>query len=152
MSRSHGMTGTPIYRVYRAMLTRCYYPSDTNYKWYGAKGICVCDRWRGAGGFERWLADMGPRPDGMTLDRKDPRGDYEPDNCRWATTRTQSINRTNNRHLTAFGRTQTLHEWCEETGLRHNTVLERLKRGWTVEESLSLDKSYKNRWQERAAV
>jgi len=78
---------------------RCYAPHDVAWRYYGGRGITVCEQWRsesygGApGAFERFLADMGERPDGTTLDRIDVDGSYKPSNCRWASARTQSANR-----------------------------------------------------------
>lgn len=71
------------YKAWRDMKERCYNPKKQNYKWYGGRGITVCERWRSS--FAAFLADMGPCPPGLTLDRKDPNGHYEPDNCRWTT-------------------------------------------------------------------
>jgi hypothetical protein len=86
----------PEYRVYRQMLDRCYLTTAQNHRYYGAKGIKVCQRWKiGDGsrtGFECFISDMGPRPDGLTLDRIDPEKNYEPSNCRWATWQTQRTN------------------------------------------------------------
>lgn len=82
-------TKKPEYRVYRQMLDRCYLPSALNYPWYGGKGVSVCDRWRqgaeGLTGFQAFMADMGERPEGLTLERNNPFENYGPDNCRWAT-------------------------------------------------------------------
>lgn len=90
-------TRKPEYQVYRQMLDRCYLPSAQNFPWYGGKGVEVCDRWRcgedGRTGFQCFMQDMGPRPDGLTLDRIDPWGDYEPRNCRWATWSEQARNK-----------------------------------------------------------
>lgn len=72
------------------MMIRCYRPQEDSYKYYGAKGITVCERWKS---YENFLADLGERPDGMTLDRVDSLGMYEPGNCRWSDAKTQSRNR-----------------------------------------------------------
>lgn len=83
-------TTTPTYRTWKAMRRRCASPMDASYVYYGGRGIAVCERWAS---FENFLADMGERPVGMTLDRIDPDGNYEPDNCRWATAAEQTANR-----------------------------------------------------------
>jgi hypothetical protein len=80
----------PEYRAWQAMKQRCGNSRNTNYAWYGARGISVCARWRNS--FANFQADMGPRPPGKTLDRIDVNGNYAPGNCRWATAAEQRAN------------------------------------------------------------
>jgi hypothetical protein len=81
---------SPTYRTWRAMHTRCRYPTAVGYKNYGGRGIKVCEYW---GDFSNFLKDMGERPSGTSIDRINPDGDYEPGNCRWATAKEQAANK-----------------------------------------------------------
>lgn len=118
------------------MLHRCTQPHNGRYASYGGRGITVCERWHS---FENFIADMGSRPDGTTLDRfPNNDGSYEPGNCRWATPKEQSSNRRSNRFLTFGGETLTLTEWARRLGVGHRTLGQRLdKWGWSVERTLS---------------
>lgn len=87
---THGMTNTPIYEIWAAMLQRCKNPNNTAYKNYGKRGITVCARWEK---FEHFFSDMGNPPKGLTLDRINNDGNYEPTNCRWTTRKVQVHNR-----------------------------------------------------------
>lgn len=91
----HGSPGrnTPTYVTWVGMRYRCGRSTSPDYPRYGALGVTVCDRWNGPDGYSNFLADMGERPSGMTLDRIDATGNYEPANCRWADARTQRHNR-----------------------------------------------------------
>ncbi len=84
---------SPEYQSWRSMLDRCYRPKMIMYARYGGRGITVCDQWRGKEGFAQFFADMGHRPEGLTLDRENNNGNYEPGNCRWATAKEQNNNR-----------------------------------------------------------
>lgn len=132
--RTHGRTGTPEWRSWNSMLRRCTTPGWSGYVKYGARGITVCERWRAS--FEAFLADMGPRPAGTTLDRINNAGNYEPGNCRWATLKTQARNTRSNRRITANGETLTLTEWAERSGVLRETIAHRLKRGMSPSEAL----------------
>lgn len=89
-SFKHGWAGTPTYNTWSSMHSRCKDPRNASYGRYGGRGITVCDHWSN---FENFLADMGKRPEGLTLDRIDGDGNYEPGNCRWATLKEQAANR-----------------------------------------------------------
>lgn len=118
------------------MHQRCYNPKCRKYPVYGARGIKVCERWRSS--FAAFLEDMGDPPAGMTLDRIDVNGDYEPGNCRWATPKQQCRNKRNNRLLTAFGVTRTLAEWAEVNGIPDYRIQQRIDHeGWAVERAVS---------------
>lgn len=89
---THGMWKSITYRRWETMLRRCYDVNHEKFKWYGGRGVVVDERWRGEGGFERFLADLGECPQGLTLDRLDPSGNYEPRNCAWKTWAEQRSN------------------------------------------------------------
>jgi hypothetical protein len=129
--KKHGMCNTPTYNSWSSMLSRCM---DINKPSYCGKGITVCERWKT---FENFYSDMGERPAGMTIDRIDPHGNYESSNCRWATEKQQHRNTTRNLLITYNGLTKPLVDWAEQTGIARATISARLKKGWTIEDSLT---------------
>lgn len=136
-STTHGMSKSAIYGVYRTMLSRCYNPSVERYPMYGGRGIGVCDRWRVAGGVENFLADMGPRPSGYSIERENQNGDYEPNNCRWASSKEQANNTRRNRVVEWNGESLTVSQWADRTGIGGHTILFRLRKGWEIGDALS---------------
>lgn len=90
-SKTHGMSKSRPYRIWRNMINRCHYEKYAERHLYGGRGISVCDRWRLS--FENFIADMGVPSNGLSIDRIDTDGNYEPGNCRWATAKEQSANR-----------------------------------------------------------
>ncbi len=133
---THQYTGTPTWHSWRGMLDRCRRENSTSWERYGGKGIKVCDRWQGETGFKNFLADMGERPEGKTLDRINSTGDYCLENCRWATPKEQRLNTPRTRFLTFNGKTLCLGDWAKELGIARNTITNRLNKGWSVEKTL----------------
>ncbi len=126
---------SPTYRSWLAMLYRCTNQTYGRFKDYGGRGIKVCQRWME---FASFLEDMGERPVGLTIERKDNLGNYCPENCVWGSPKAQARNRRSNVNLTYNGRTQCISKWAEETGIERQTIQQRLRRGWTVEQSLEV--------------
>ena len=111
---SHNMVNTPTYQSWLGMRRRCYDKSNNRFQFYGARGIKVCDRWLNS--FENFYSDMGERPDGMSLDRVDTDGNYEPSNCKWSTEIEQANNKTTNLLFTDGEQVWSLMRWCDIFG------------------------------------
>lgn len=118
----------PWYNSYRCMHSRCYREKDQSYKYYGGRGIKVCDEWFNIENFEKWV-NKHPYFEGATLDRINTDGDYSPDNCRWATMREQDNNRRNTIIITWNGETHSLSEWSSIIGINKSTLRNRYWRG-----------------------
>jgi lambda repressor-like predicted transcriptional regulator len=137
------MNNSPEVRTWDNMKSRCYRPTHATYKYYGGRGVRVCDRWltgeNGKSGLRCFLDDMGPRPSSdHSIDRKDSNKDYSPDNCQWATRVEQQNNRSNNVVLVFQDKPLTVAQWSRETGISSRTLRSRLARGWSVEMTLTL--------------
>jgi hypothetical protein len=121
------------------MVARCHDPRADGYKYYGARGIRVCDRWRD---FSLFLLDMGEVPLDMTIERINNEIGYSKENCRWATRIEQANNRRSSRFLVAFGEKKTVSQWARDArcGTTRIGLGHRLARGWNVEEAITKPK------------
>lgn len=125
------------YGIWRTMKTRCLNPNSPEWSRYGGRGITICDRWNHS--FQAFLEDMGPRPSpAHSIDRfPDNDGNYEPSNCRWATSKQQGRNRRSTHMLSWNDETMCATDWAIKLGMRVGTLLMRLQYGWSVEEALT---------------
>jgi hypothetical protein len=121
------------YNSWHDMMSRCYVPYHQNFKGYGGLGIKVCEEWHD---YERFVASMGLKPEGMTLERIDNNVDYERANCLWATRAEQARNRCSNTVLTYNGRTMCAVDWARELGIPQETIYGRVRRGCSIEQIL----------------
>ena len=138
-SITHGKSKTALYHVFLTMHSRCDNPNTKSYHRYGGRGIKVCDEWRRASGFQAfydWAMRNGYQ-EGLTIDRIDTDGDYEPSNCRWVTHKVQNNNRKNNRLIEYDGNTYTLSELSEISVVEYTTLQNRLNVGWDVETAIN---------------
>lgn len=138
--KTHGMSGTRVFQAWKNMIGRCRYQSNPMYKIYGGRGIAVCARWLS---FSAFLSDMGEPPHNMSLDRINPDGDYQPDNCRWATPKEQSNNRRDNVRYAYLGEDITISQLAEAAGIKRSTLAYRLKK-WGFENAISIMPSHSN--------
>lgn len=130
--------GSKTYKVWGNMRVRCHNPNNHAFKHYGGRGITVCERWRHS--FENFLADMGERPPGLTLERKDNNAGYSPENCKWATRHEQNENTRTALRLTHNGVTKTINEWAAECGIRRSCLYSRINKGLTIEQAIARGK------------
>lgn len=129
-----GRRPTLTYRTWTSIKERCLCPTARGYEKWGGRGIRICEQWRD---FDTFLADVGTRPSAAhTLDRIDNDGHYEPGNVRWATRTQQQRNKSTTMRITAFGKTQSVSDWAEETGLPVHRLRSRMRYGWTGEQVL----------------
>lgn len=126
---------TRAYNIWRGIRQRCHNPECRDYPAYGARGITICQQWAT---FEGFLADMGEPPEGVSLDRRDNDKEYSKGNCRWATPLQQNNNMRSNRNILFDGEIHSISEWERFRGFKRTTVLARLKRGWNIDQALTV--------------
>ena len=136
---THGMTKTPLHNVWIALKDRCTNPNNQRFKYYGGKGVKVCEEWKHD--FQKFydFAIENGWKKGLTIDRMDNDGDYSPENCHFITNRKQQLNKSNNNRVTINGETLTIKEWCDKSGINRNTFVWRLRNGWQGNALLKTD-------------
>ena len=149
-SGSGGGSRLPEHHIWIDIKQRCYNSRNARYADYGGRGIAVCQSWLDS--FDAFLRDLGPRPSPrFTLERIDNNGPYSPENCCWATYRDQARNRRSNVFLAHNGITLCLSDWATRVGINRMTLTQRLQRGWSVSEALSLPARRKQRYLKEVA-
>jgi hypothetical protein len=139
------------YNSWQAMIARCTNPKTAHYDRYGGAGITICARWLQS--FVNFLADMGERPEGHTLDRFPNKiGNYEPGNCRWATPQQQQCNMRTNRLLTIGDRTMSISEWADHIGIPRTVIQDRLRLNWTAKQAISMPYTSRERKKARSKI
>jgi hypothetical protein len=145
MEKSHGMSQTRLYTVWKNMKQRCYNPKRNRYQWYGGKGIKVCDEWHTFLPFMEWALANGYE-DGLVLDRESSEGHYEPSNCSWVTIEENSLKAVSQRtgkpvkgdeYKEYNGRTQKISEWAEEYDIPYKNLYSRLRLKWDMDRALT---------------
>jgi len=134
--KNHGYSDSATYKVWQGITKRCYNKNASNYYLYGGKGVRIAAAWRE---FEQFLQDMGARPSAKhSIERIDHRGNYTPDNCKWATIKEQARNKGNNRIIEINGEKKCLAEWIESLGVSPSTIRDRIyKLGWSEERAIT---------------
>ena len=127
---THGMTDTPVYKCWGSMKHRITNPANPHYKDYGGRGLDIDPRWEQ---FENFLADMGDKHHGKSIERRDNDRGYWPDNCYWATQKQQTSNRRSNRYLVINGERLTCADIARKSGCKPQTIHRRLANGWSPE-------------------
>jgi AraC-like DNA-binding protein len=142
---THGMSNTPTYHSWEAMIQRCTNEDHHSFEDYGGRGITICVGWFS---FRRFFKDMGVRPEGKTLDRLNGDGNYTPKNCRWSTLEEQNNNRRNTRRITFLGECLSLKQWARRLGMYDCTLQHRLDHhGWSIERALTTPTAKRrNQW------
>lgn len=129
----HGMAKTPIFNIWWSMMQRCYDKNSHAYNRYGARGINISTKWQS---FEGFYADMGDKPEKMSLERIDNNGDYCKENVKWATSKEQANNRSTSKFIEHNGKTQTIAQWADEVGIKMATLWARVNRGMPFEKAI----------------
>lgn len=135
----HNKRNSREYNAWKGIKAHCYNPNNSGYKYYGERGITVCDEWKNS--FIKFYEDMKDCPIGFSLDRIDVNGNYCKENCRWATKEEQERNKRNNFLVTYKGETKSLSEFCDNLNLDYRLIYERINRQkWCIEDAFTINK------------
>lgn len=135
-NRTHGLSHNRLYDVWWALVQRCTNPQDKKWEHYGGRGITVCAEWRQSP--EAFIRDMGPTYEtGLTIDRIDVNGNYEPGNCKWATYLEQNNNTRRNRRIAFRGVSKTVSEWARALHVSEHALRYRISAGWDLDRALT---------------
>lgn len=134
----HGLSRNPIYRVWQNMILRCEYPNFQSYPDYGAKGITVCEEWHNIEAFYTWAKETGYQA-GLSIERDDVKGNYNPSNCRWIEVKRQAYNTSRSVWVTAFGETKVVQDWLDDPrcSINRGCLTKRLDLGWNTERAIT---------------
>lgn len=133
----HGLSNHRLANIWCLIKKRCLNEKDKIYKYYGAKGITICNEWKNDFKvFYDWAINNGYE-DNLSIDRIDVNGNYEPNNCRWVDKKTQTRNTTTNKYYTYKNETHCIGEWAEIYNIRRGTLWDRLNKGWSIERALT---------------
>lgn len=134
----HGGSKTPLFKKWMGMKYRCYDVNANHYQDYGGRRIRICDEWKNDfSAFQSWAISSGYK-DGLSIDRIDVNGNYEPNNCRWVSLKQQQKNKRNVKLFTYKGETHNIAEWAELLGIKYGTLWKRLKKGMSFEDAISV--------------
>lgn len=133
---THGLSKTRLYEIWWGMKKRCFYPKAKFYKDYGGRGVTIAHEWLDFATFYSWAMENG-YSEGLTIERKDVNGNYEPGNCKWIPLTKQMRNTRSNHLITYQNQTRCMTEWAEIMNLKVETLFHRLKSGWDIEKALT---------------
>ena len=136
----HRMCHTRLYQIWNSMKQRCSNPKAISYKYYGARGVTVCQEWLNSfQAFYDWAIANG-YADNLSIDRRNANGNYCPENCRWTTVKEQQNNTSYNRLITYGEETHNITQWAEILNIPRNVLYNRVRRGWDIEKILTTKK------------
>ena len=133
----HGHSNTKLYKVWRMMKQRCFDKNNNRYSNYGGRGIKVCAQWLVFDLFYEWAINNGFK-EGLTIERRNNNGNYEPENCTWISLQEQAINRRTNKHIEFNGKVLVLQQWSELLRIDYDVLQWRLSHGWSVERAFKM--------------